>query len=456
MSTAPVKTVKEELVDELTGIRAATDKAFNALETQFRDLKAHFDGRAATDTETSAAVKKHSTDYAQLATEFQALRGAVDTVKRQLDAPINNGGADLKDNDRKAAIELQRRAHYHKHGNDDAFRADLDNLVNLDDVRGAVRKWMKVGPISRDDAKRLMTDGEKRAFEAASLADGMFSPEVLGYIQDCTILPANMLDLYGVLNVSKSRFQFLNVKDYAVIGQYDCDAKCDAELGPAGNMVWLEGKVYDFRGAFCLQKRTIQEANVDILGHMMYSAQRSHFINRNRASIVGDGINEPMGWLTKDCFPKFGTQAPAAFNHVDYRRFVSTHPVERGRATAVMHQNIFGYLAAMTDNTGRFLFGEGEMTFSPDDVQERIRICNWLPDATVGGTKGSAAAPFTAGDFLVAVGAWQDAYKTVNKKPMFMEQYVGGSSAWCVKYQFGAEDGGDVACCDAARILTVQ
>lgn len=454
MSAAPKLT--EDIAKELSNIRQATDTAYNALEQQFRDLKSTFEGRSSKDAEVAAAVTKHGAEYAQLATEFQALRGAVDTVKRQLEAPIHKGGSDLKESDRKAAIELQRRAHYHKHGNDDDFRPDLNNLVDLDEVRGAIRKWMKVGPISRDDAKRLMTDGEKRAFEAASLADGMFSPEILGYVQDCTILPANMLDLYGALNVSRSRYQYLAVKDYAAIGKYDCDAKCDAELGPSGNMVWLEGKVYDYRGAFCLQKKTIQEANVDILGHMMYSAQRSHFINRNRASIVGDGQNEPMGWLTKDCFPKFNTSAPLSFNHVDFRRFVSTHPVERGRATAVMHQNVFGYLAAMTDNSGRFLFGDGEMTFSPDDVQERIRICNWLPDATEGGTKGSATAPFTAGDFLVAVGAWGDAYKIVNKKPLFMEQYVGGSSAWCVKYQFGAEDGGDVACCDAARVLTVQ
>jgi hypothetical protein len=38
---------------------------------------------------------------------------------------------------------------------------------------------------------------------------------------------------------------------------------------------------------------------------------------------------------------------------------------------------------------------------------------------------------------------------------MWMEQYIGGSSAWCVKYQFGAEDGGFAMCCPAARTLVV-
>lgn len=455
MSAKP-KTATELLTDELGSLRSAVDTSVAALETQFRDLKSHYDGKSSTDAETAAAVKRHAEEYAQLATEMQALRGAVDTVKKQLDAPIHKGGKDLKESDRTAAIEMQRRIHIHKHGNDDNFRGDPDNLINLDDVRSAVRKWMKVGPITQQDAMRLMNDAEKRAFEAASLSDGLFSPEILGYVQDCTILPANMLDLYGVLNVSRSTYKFLAVTDYAVIGQYDCDAKCDAELGPPGNMNWLEGKTYDFRGAFCLQKKTVQEANVDLLGHMMYSAQRSHFINRNRASIVGDGKNEPLGWMTADKFPKFNTETAGAFNHVDFRRFLGTFPIERGVAQAVMHQNVFGYLAAQVDGTGRFIFGDGMMSFSPSDVSERIRICNWLPDATNGGTVGSALVPFTAGDFLVALGNWQDAYKTVNKRPLWMEQWVGGSSAWCVKYQFGAEDGGDLACAEAARILIAQ
>jgi hypothetical protein len=119
-----------------------------------------------------------------------------------------------------------------------------------------------------------------------------------------------------------------------------------------------------------------------------------------------------------------------------------------------MHQNVFAYFASMVDNTGRFIFGDGLMGFSPNDVRDSIRISNCLPDATAGGTLGSADDPFVAGDFILAAGVWERAYAAVNHRPMFMEQYEGGSSAWCVKYQFGAKDGGFVACCPAARTLT--
>jgi hypothetical protein len=144
-----------------------------------------------------------------------------------------------------------------------------------------------------------------------------------------------------------------------------------------------------------------------------------------------------------------------AFNHVDYRRFISAHPVEYGAVTPVMHQNIFAYLASQTDSTGRFIFGDGDMLFSPDAVRERLRISNCLPDATEGGTRGDSANPFEPGAFLVAAANWEMAYKAVTKAPLTMEQYEGGTTKWCVKYQFGAEDGGFVGCCPAGQILQV-
>jgi hypothetical protein len=118
-----------------------------------------------------------------------------------------------------------------------------------------------------------------------------------------------------------------------------------------------------------------------------------------------------------------------------------------------MHQNTFAYFAAMVDSTGRFLFGDGLMTYSPDDVRERIRISNCLPDPTAGQTLGTEAAPFVTGSFIAATGAWKAAYYVVNKRPLWIEQWEGKSTAWCVAYSFGAEDGGFVACCPAASIL---
>jgi hypothetical protein len=282
----------------------------------------------------------------------------------------------------------------------------------------------------------------------------MFSPEMLGIEVDCTILCAELLDLYGSVTVGKSTFMYPQVVDYGAIGKYDCDAKCDAEYGPEGNIIYKNGAISDFRGVFCFQRKVLAEANYDLLGFMYRAANRSYRINRNRALIAGDGVNEPLGWLTADCFTKKKTSS-TSFNHIDFRLFFSSCPVEYGPVIATMHQNMFAYLAAMTDSVGRFLFGEGLMTYSPDDVRERIRISNCLPDATDGLTRGPPTNPFVTGDFIVAAGAWGQAYYAVNKRPLWIEQWEGQSSAWCVKYVLGAEDGGFTACCPAVRILTV-
>jgi HK97 family phage major capsid protein len=446
----------EQIRDDLTAIRGTLDDTVKKQETSFRDMKTALEGEKASNAETRALAEKLSKDYSDTTTAVQALSAGVDALKKQLDAPANAGGSDLKEHDRSAAIELQRRAHVHKHGDDDKFKLDNDNLVNVADLRSAVRKWMKVGIETKAKIRASLTPAEVRAFEAASLDSGFFSPEILGYVQDCNILAANLLDLYAQWNVSRSQYRYLAVKDYGAIGKYDCDAKCDAEMGPEGNMAWLEGKTYDYRGVFCLTKKVLQEANVDLLAFLMGAAQRSYFINRNRVTVTGDGINEPLGWQTADVFPKFLSQSAGVVNHVDWRTFMSTFRIERGVPTAIMHQNVFGYLAAQVDASGRFIFGDGLMGFSPDNVTDRIRISNWLPDPTANRTVGNAATPFPANSFFAAIGAWKDAYSVVNKRPMWMEQWEGGSSAWCVKYQFGAEDGAQVLCSEAAQILLVQ
>ena len=200
------------------------------------------------------------------------------------------------------------------------------------------------------------------------------------------------------------------VLDYGAIGQYDCDAKCDAEYGPEGNITYKNGKVSDYRGVFCLQRKVLAEANYDLLGFMYKAAARSYRINRNRALMVGDGVNEPLGWLTADCFTKLKTRGTT----LQPRRLpdvLRAAPVEYGPVTAVMHQNMFAYLASHGRTAiGRFIFGDGLMTYRPDDVRENIRISQLPAGSTAGLTKGSAANPFTTGDFLVAAGAWSRAY----------------------------------------------
>ena len=135
--------------------------------------------------------------------------------------------------------------------------------------------------------------------------------------------------------------------------------------------------------------------------------------------------------------------------------FFTSVPVEYGAVTAVMHQNTFSYLASQLDSVGRFIFGDGLMTYNPNDVRESLRISNCLPDPTDGLKKGTTANPFTTGDFIAAAGNWSTAYYAVSKRPLWIEQWEGQSSAWCVKYQFGAEDGGFVGCCPAVHILSV-
>lgn len=443
----------EALQKELGEMSALLTKSKADSEKQYRDLTSHYDGVKNDNAELKKAVETHVGEYAEMVKMTQALEKAVDSIKKELDSPIFKGGKTLEDSDKRAAIELQKRAHIFKGGTIDTFKEDHENLVIAKDYRSAVSKLMEVGLKSKEEIVRSFTEAERKAFDAASLDAAFFSPELLGIELDCNIECAELLDLYRPVSVSKSSFMYPHILDYGAIGSYDCDAKCDAELGPEGNITYKNGRTYDFRGVFCFQKKVLQEANYPLLDFMFRAAARSYRINRNRALITGDGINEPLGWLTSDCFTKISTSG-LAFNHAYWRRFLASAPVEYGDVIATMHQNVFAYLASLTATDGQFIFGQGQMDFSPDNVSG-IRISNCLPDATAGGTRGNPDSPFVAGDFLAAAGNWDMAYAAVNKKPMFMEQYIGGTTAWCVKYQFGAEDGGFVMCCDAARTLQV-
>lgn len=444
----------DALNEELGKATSALDDTKKKMESQYTELHSHFSGVKNDSTDLKKSVDKHTAEYSALVEKHAALADTVEQIRKELNAPIFKGGEDLKDADHKAAIELQRAQFAYNGGNLLDFKADETKLVNVGDYRSALYKMMAVGVETKENAVRRLTDGEKKAFEASGMDAAFFIPQILGIELDCNILCSQIVDLYSSVNVQRSTFMYPQVKDYAAIGSYDCDAKCDAELGPEGNITWKSGKTFDWRGAFCLQKKTLQEANYDLLGFMMRSIVRSYGINRNRALITGDGINEPLGWLTADCFTKIET-AGLAFDHVMFRRFMSSAPVEYGEVVATMHQNVFAYLASATDGEGRFIFGDGLMTFSPDDVRERIRISNCLPDPTDGGVRGNVASPFVAGSFVLAAGNWRTAYAAVEKRPIFVEQYVGGSSAWCTKYQFGAEDGGFTQCCPAARTLRI-
>lgn len=442
---------------EMSDLTSMFKNAKEAMEKQYTELHNKFGGveLSKLDETLKVEVQQRTAEYTEMVKNVQAIEKALDELKKEFDQPAYKGGKDLEEKDKESAIELQRRAFVFKGGEESDFRPDMNNLVNAADYRSACRKLAARGGI--DDKQtiiRSFSEAERKAFDAASLDSAFFMPEMLGIEVDCEIECAELLDLYAQVSVGRTNFMYPYVQSYGDIGSYQCDAKCDAELGPEGNIQYKNGKTFDFRGVFCFQRKVLQEANYDLLGFMFRAAARSHRINRNRALITGDGVNEPLGWITSDCFTKIATST-LQFNHQIWRRFIAGLPVEYGPVTATMHQNVFAYLASAVDNNGRFIFGDGLMTFSPDDVRDRIRISNCLPDATEGGTRGNEASPFVAGDFLAAAGAWKSAYAAVSKNPLVMEQFIGGSSMWCVKYQFGAENGGFTMCCPAVSVLVV-
>lgn len=446
----------EKLEGELKGLVDLAEGMKKSAEQQYKDLTNHYNGVQGDTTELKKQVEKHTAEYATMLASIQELTSSIELVKKEMDAPVYRSEKDLERADRDAAVELQRRKHIAKHGADaaDDFTPDMENLVNLHDYRKAAQKLVKHGGLySRAEVVKMFSEGERKAYDAASLDTAFFSPEILGLV-DCNVECSDIVDLYGQVSVGRSKFMYPQIVDYGDIGEYGCDVDCDAPLGRDGNIQFLHGKTYDFRGMFCFLRKVLEEANFDFLSFMIQAAQRSYRLNRNRALMVGDGEKEPLGWLGADCFTKLNTPQAGFFDHVAWRRFLTSAPLEYGEVIPVMHQNMFAYLAAAVDANGRFIFGDGNMTYSPETAGERIRISNCLPDATEGGTLGSEANPFVAGSFIAAAANWKTAYTAVSRKPMSMEQFIGGSTKWCVKYQFGAEDGAFVGCCNAGRILT--
>jgi HK97 family phage major capsid protein len=443
----------EALTGELSTLQDLLTKSKAEMETKYTDLNNHYTGVKADNDELKKQVQQHVGEYAELKALTDKLEVAVNQVKKEIEAPLFRSEKDLADSDKKAAIELQKRIHLNAGGAIEDFKEDHSNLVVAKDLRSAANKLMQLGLKDKATIIRSFTEAEKKAFDAASMDAAFFSPELLGMEVDCNIECADITDLYRQINVSKSTFMYPQVLDYGEIGKYSCDATCDAETGPEGNITYKNGQTYEFRGAFCFNNKVLREANYPLLDFIMRSAQRSYRINRNRVMMVGDGVNEPRGWLNDNCFDEILTSG-LQFNASFWRRFVASAPVEYGPVVAVMHQNVFAYLAAITDTTGRFLFGDGDMFYTPAQTSG-IRISNCLPDATEDGTKGDEENPFTAGDYLATIANWDMAIAQVTRSPMIFRQFMGGSNMWCSKYEFGAEDGGATLCCAAGRTLRV-
>lgn len=438
----------QSLTEELGKLTDMVEKKLPETDEAIRALREEVTKSGEIDAERQAKIDELSKTVADLVKDSQEISTSLDYVKKEMDSPFMRGGKDLEENDIEAAIELQKRAHIHKGGTEDDFRPDMDNLVKAEHYRSAARKLVKhVGIENKDKVLRMLTEDERKAFDAASMDSGFFSPELLGLEIDCDVECASLLDLYDQITVNKTTFQYIKIDDYGALGEYGCDAACDGPVGPEGNISFGNGRVNDFRGTFCFQRNVLQEANYDLLGFMFRAIQRSHRINRNAELISG-----ASGWLTGNCFPERET-ANGWLTAQEFRLFLAGIPKEYGSVTGVMHQNTYAQLISMQDADGDFIFDKGEMCAGLDPTENCIRISNCLPDPTEDLTLGSEENPYAAGSLIMAAAAWEEAYASVSKRPLWIEQYVGGSSAWCVMYQFGAEDGGFAKCCNAGRRL---
>jgi hypothetical protein len=447
--------ITDEVLKTLTAeVSSATDllkKSREDFNTQVTEMKSAFDNRKATDTETAQKVLEQSKVLADIVAKAQALEAGLDSVKREMDQPVFKSGKEGDDADRKNAIELQRRIYLSVNGNDDGFVVKNDELVSASAYRSVMQKMVRAGVESKERIVASFTDAEKKAYVQASMDSAFFSPEMLGIEMDCNIECADLTDLYSTVNVSRSQFMYPQIKDYAAIGSYECDASCDAPLGEPGNVTMRNGATKTFRGMFCFQKKELAEANIDLLSFMIRGAVRSERINKNRVAISGNGESEPEGWLTSNCFKQRTAPADAIADGklaLLVRQFLASAPMEYGAVNPVMHQNMFAYLMATPDANGRFLFGDGMLVLDANDTP--IRVNNCLPDATADLTVAPAA-----GSFIMAAANWKNAYYMAEKSPLRFELFVGGSSMFCSKWQFESEHGAFTGCCEAGRILKV-
>lgn len=442
----------DDLTREISGIADDVRSIKTKQEEDIRSLRNDFDGKSSSDEETRAKVEAIAASLAEKTTHLQALEERQREIAKTLENPIFQTQRTLDNHDMETMRTMQLRQHLHSGRDRNEFQFDPENVISLSDYRSAALKLQRFGLDTREQIARTFTDGEQRAFAASGLAGGFIIPEMLGYVEDCEVECASMLDLYGSVSVNKSTFQYLQIKDHGAMGSYTCPASCSAELGEEGNMAWLNGKVHDFRGAFCLNKTVVSDASVDLLGFIVEGARRSHRINRNKAFMIGDGNDSPLGWMGK--FDVRTTSDEGKVKHTDVRMFLASLPREYGNVVPVMHPNMFATLTAIPDANGRFLFGDGQFGLMPEDIIDRVRVSTCLPDATDDLTKGWAE--LDSGSFVMAAASWNAAFKVVNHKPLWIEQYMGGSNAWCSMYHFGASDGSFIGCENAGKVLSVK
>lgn len=454
-----IKEFTPEAISALaTELESNLKEAKSATALEFKNVRDAMAGKA-----DAEAVTKLSENYAASVQRFQDLTNAVEDIKKQVEHPAFGTAAEVDDEIRKSAIQHARKMFDLTNTDPDKdFDEKTVDVTSARFVSKALRKLSKAKDnIDFQDRFNKLDADEKKALTFSQMDSYFLSPEILSMMRDCYFEPAGLFDLYDTFSLTKSSFMYPFIKDHTLLGGYICSDQCGTVQAAEANIQFRSGRVFDWRGTFCATTQVLQESSIDLLATMAREMALSKRITSNKAWIAGDGVNEPLGWLTNGgIFPKVKTGAPGKFTASDLRGFPARVPPEFGQPTTVMHPNTLAVVMVMTNAYGEFLFGEGELFFDPDKLAKSCRMSRYMPEIAWNVTPGTATAPAdisAPADSLVAASAvWKKAYMVPEKMPLGMRQGFQVFGPWCSQWHFWAQDGGEPVCGEAGRILVIR
>lgn len=444
----------EVVLAAIGDVKTATEAARAAHEAAFRELKSEVETVRKSDGEHQAKVAKIADDLLAAKAQSDALKNTLDAIKRQLDSPVYGKDGEANDHIRKSAIVFSREAWVGKHGDDAGFREESVTVDHLQALKSAQRKLIGTNNEAayRHALSQLSAD-EVKAMNISQLDGHLFMPEMQTVFRDCFLEPVGLGDLYFTFGVGKTSFSTPVVKDHAKLGGYICSNTCGTVEAATNNISVITDRVYDWRGTWCATTATLEDSAVNLQGRMALEMALSKRMTSNEAWINGDGVNQPKGWLSANCFPKVQTSDVGKLSAADIRAFMNSLRYEYGRSTAVLHPDTLAIFATMTDANGRFLFRDGELVLLAPDMADMIRLTRYVPALTPV-TPGN----YASGSFVAAAAVWPKAYQVPVRRNMIMQESFSGvgGTPWCKTFNFWAQDGGSTTCCDAGRILTIQ
>lgn len=457
MSDKAELTAQEPMLEALHAQLSTATDLFRASAQRYEEhakeivsLKSRID---AMDDEIKSRIEAHAKSLTDALSVAQVARDLAMDVRRQMSHPLAGTAKDIQDFDGSMQAYLAEAVHRFTASADAPFTYDAQNAIPVAKYREVARKLIsRVGLSSRASVLQAMSPEERLIASHSALDSGFFVPQVLSVTKDCTYECADLLDLYQRIAVSAPSFHYLVVDSHGVYGQYVCPSTCTAPGVEPMRIRMEAGETKSFRGAFCFNREVLQRSVVDLFTFVLQAINRSYRVARNRAYMIGDGVNEPMGWVTANAFP-VRTVPGNAVTAALFRTFWFSLPTQWLPGTIVMHPNMMRWLAAQTNTVGDFLFFSGVMFPPVDQATQGVRLSDCLPDPTQSFTVGLAGGVFPPDTMLAAVGNWSQAYRIFELSPLRVQQLEAQSNMFCVSYEFAAEDGGQVFCADAARIL---